>query len=152
VLWSLSSNALIIVSTQQFSFGSKTFSALLSHHGPLSHSEGSAKATDFQVYPPWPFAASSNFSYGRFLDPSTSWSLAVSLIRLLLYPWGKSPQYPLDRRLCGPRDSLDGMEKWKFLTLPGLELRPLSHRICSQLLYWLCYCSLLHLVSCCKLK
>jgi hypothetical protein len=27
----------------------------------------------------------------------------------------------------GPRDGLDEMEQWKFVTLPGLELRPLSY-------------------------
>jgi hypothetical protein len=32
-------------------------------------------------------------------------------------PPGKSPRYPVD-----PRVGLDDMEKWKFFTLPGLEL------------------------------
>jgi hypothetical protein len=32
----------------------------------------------------------------------------------------------------GPRTGLDDVEKRKFLTLPGLELRPLSHPACSQ--------------------
>jgi hypothetical protein len=44
----------------------------------------------------------------------------------LLYPRGKSPPYPLDRRLSGPRASLDDMEEKKFLILPGLELRLLA--------------------------
>jgi hypothetical protein len=35
----------------------------------------------------------------------------------------------------GLKASLDDMEKRKFLTLPGLELRSLSHPACSQLLY-----------------
>jgi hypothetical protein len=39
----------------------------------------------------------------------------------------------------GPRVSLDNVEKRKFLTLPGLELRPLGHLACSQLLYRLRY-------------
>jgi hypothetical protein len=39
----------------------------------------------------------------------------------------------------GPRAGLDDMEKWKFLTLPGLELRPLSRRARSQSLYGLRY-------------
>jgi hypothetical protein len=47
-----------------------------------------------------------------------------------LYPKRKSPEYPLDRRL-----GLDDVEKRKFLTLVGLELRPLS----SQSLYRLRY-------------
>jgi hypothetical protein len=33
-----------------------------------------------------------------------------------------------------PRAGLDNMEKRKFLTLPGLELRPLDHPACRQLL------------------
>jgi hypothetical protein len=31
----------------------------------------------------------------------------------------------------GPRSGLDDVEKRKFLTLPGLELRPLGHPACS---------------------
>jgi hypothetical protein len=37
------------------------------------------------------------------------------------YPWGKRPEYPLDRRLGGPRAGVDDMEKLKFLTLLGLD-------------------------------
>jgi hypothetical protein len=39
----------------------------------------------------------------------------------------------------GPRAGLDDLEKRKFLTLPGLELRPLSRPARSQSLYQLCY-------------
>jgi hypothetical protein len=39
----------------------------------------------------------------------------------------------------GPRAGLDNMEKKKCLTPLGLELRPLSHPACSQLLYQLRY-------------
>jgi hypothetical protein len=39
----------------------------------------------------------------------------------------------------GPRASLDDMEKGKFLTLPGLELRPLGCPAHSQSLYRLHY-------------
>jgi hypothetical protein len=39
----------------------------------------------------------------------------------------------------GPRTGLDDMEKRKFLTLPGLELRPLSRPARSQSLYRLRY-------------
>jgi hypothetical protein len=38
-----------------------------------------------------------------------------------------------------PRASLDDMEKRKFLTLPGLELRPLSRPERSQSLYRMRY-------------
>jgi hypothetical protein len=34
-----------------------------------------------------------------------------------------------------PRAGLDDMEKRKFLTLQGLELRPLGRLTCSQSLY-----------------
>jgi hypothetical protein len=39
----------------------------------------------------------------------------------------------------GPRAGLDELEKRKFLTLPGLELRPLGHPTRSQSLYQLLY-------------
>jgi hypothetical protein len=38
-----------------------------------------------------------------------------------------------------PRAGLDDLEKRKFLTLPGLELRPLSCSVRSQSLYRLRY-------------
>jgi hypothetical protein len=41
--------------------------------------------------------------------------------------------------LVGPRAGLDDVEKRKFLTLPGLELRPLSLPASSQSLYRLGY-------------
>jgi hypothetical protein len=50
-------------------------------------------------------------------------------------PRGKSPQYPLVRRLGGPRAGLDDLEKRKVLTLPGLELQPLGRPARSQSLY-----------------
>jgi hypothetical protein len=39
----------------------------------------------------------------------------------------------------GPRAGLDDLEKRKFLTLPGLELRPLGRPARSQWLYRLSY-------------
>jgi hypothetical protein len=56
-------------------------------------------------------------------------------------PPGKNPQILLDRRLGGPRVDLDDMEK-KFLTLPGLELRPFGRPARNQLLYLLRHPSL----------
>jgi hypothetical protein len=38
----------------------------------------------------------------RVLGPSTSWKLVVSLKHQLLYSQGKSPQYPMNRRLGRP--------------------------------------------------
>jgi hypothetical protein len=51
----------------------------------------------------------------------------------------KSPQYTLDRRLDGPRAGLDDVEKRKCLTLPGLELWPLSRPAHNQSPYRLHY-------------
>jgi hypothetical protein len=46
-----------------------------------------------------------------------------------------------------PRASLDDMEKRKFLTLPGLEFRPLSCLARSQLLYRLSYSTLKYVTT-----
>jgi hypothetical protein len=46
----------------------------------------------------------------------------VSFTPLQLNPRVKSPWYPLNRRLVGPRAGLDAVEKRTFLILPGLEL------------------------------
>jgi len=42
-----------------------------------------------------------------------------------LYPWGKSPQYPLDRMLGGPRVVLGAVVKRKIHP-PGIEPRSSS--------------------------
>jgi hypothetical protein len=49
----------------------------------------------------------------RILDLGTSWRLVVSFAPRPLYPRGKSPQYPLNRSLGGPkkRSGLHGEEK-----------------------------------------
>jgi hypothetical protein len=39
----------------------------------------------------------------RILELETIWRLVVSFTPQLLYPQGKSPWYPLDRRLGGPQ-------------------------------------------------
>jgi hypothetical protein len=59
----------------------------------------------------------------------------VSFTPLSLYLRGNSPRYPLDRRLGDPRASLDDVEKIKFLTLQGLELRPFGRSARRQSLY-----------------
>jgi hypothetical protein len=55
------------------------------------------------------------------------------------YPRGKSPGTHWIGGWVEPRAGLDDMEKRKFLTLPGLELRPLSRPARRQSLYQLCY-------------
>jgi hypothetical protein len=57
----------------------------------------------------------------------------------LLYPQGKTPGTHWIGVWVGPRVCLDDVEKRKILTLPELELRPLSHPAHSQPLYRLCY-------------
>jgi len=37
------------------------------------------------------------------INIGTRWRWVVSFMPQLLYPWGKSPQYSLDRRLIGPQ-------------------------------------------------
>jgi hypothetical protein len=39
----------------------------------------------------------------RFLDLGSSWKSVISFTLQPLYPQGKSPRYPLDRGLCGPK-------------------------------------------------
>jgi hypothetical protein len=47
----------------------------------------------------------------QFLDLGTNWRSAVSLTPLLFYPWERSPQYPIVRRLEDPRAGMDDTEK-----------------------------------------
>jgi hypothetical protein len=77
---------------------------------------------------------------GEWVYRSTfPWRWLVSFTPLPLYPRGKSPRYPLDRRLWGPRAGMNDAENIKFLTLPGLELRPLGRPARCQSLYRLRY-------------
>jgi hypothetical protein len=53
------------------------------------------------------------------LNHGSRWKWVVSFTSQLLYPWGKSPLFPLDRRLGGPRVSLDAVAKRKnFIIAP----------------------------------
>jgi hypothetical protein len=71
------------------------------------------------------------------LDVGTRWRWVVSFTPQLLYPRGKSPQYPLDKRLGGPqsRSRFCRMEKIFF---PLLGIEP-SRPARSQSLYQLSY-------------
>jgi hypothetical protein len=53
-----------------------------------------------------------------------SWRCVISFTPLALYPGERTPG-----GWVGPRASLDNVEKRKFLTLPGLELRPRSRSL-----------------------
>jgi hypothetical protein len=56
-----------------------------------------------------------------------------------LYPRKRAPGTHSIGGWVDPRAGLDEMEMWKFLTLPGLEPRPLSRPARSQSLYRLRY-------------
>jgi hypothetical protein len=58
----------------------------------------------------------------RILDLGTRWRRVVSFMPLPLYLQGKSPWYPLERRLDGPQNrSGRGVEEKNSQPLPGLE-------------------------------
>jgi hypothetical protein len=75
----------------------------------------------------------------HFLDLGTSWRWVVSFTPRPLYPRGKRPRYPFDRRLGGLQSRSGRCGGKKFLTLPGLEFRPLGRPARSQSLYRLRY-------------
>jgi hypothetical protein len=76
-----------------------------------------------------------------FLDLSTSWRWVLSFTSRPLCPRGESPssRYSLDRVWVDPRAGLGHVKRRKFLTLPGLELRPLGRPTRSQSLNRLRY-------------
>jgi hypothetical protein len=54
-----------------------------------------------------------------FLDLSTSWTWVVNFTPRPLYPRGKSPRYPLDRRLGGPQSRSGRSEEENILDPTG---------------------------------
>jgi hypothetical protein len=75
----------------------------------------------------------------HFIDLGTSWRWVVNFTPRPLYSRGWYPGTHCIGGWVDPRASLDDMEKWKFLPLPGLEPRPLSRPARSQSLYRLRY-------------
>jgi hypothetical protein len=71
----------------------------------------------------------------HFLDLGTSWSWVVSFAPLVLYPRGKIPQYPLDRRLGGPQSWSGRHGEVKILAPTGTQTPTSGHPACSQSLY-----------------
>jgi hypothetical protein len=73
----------------------------------------------------------------RILDFRTRWRWVVSFTLGPLYPKGKSPLYPLDRRLGGHQSRPErGGEKKNSRHLPGLEppiLQPVAQRYNTEL-------------------
>jgi hypothetical protein len=62
-----------------------------------------------------------------FLDLGTSWRWVVNFTPRLLYHSGKRPGTHYIGGWVNPRAGMDDLEKRKFLTLPGFELRSLRH-------------------------
>jgi hypothetical protein len=75
----------------------------------------------------------------HFLELGTSWRWVVSFTLRLLYFRGKTRGTHWIGGWVDPRAFLDDVEKRKFLTLPGLELRHLDRPARSQSLYRLRY-------------
>jgi hypothetical protein len=73
----------------------------------------------------------------RILDLDTRWRSVVNFTPRPLYPQGKCPCYPLDRRLGGPRSrSGPGSEEKNSQPLPGLEtpnIQPVAQRYTTEL-------------------
>jgi hypothetical protein len=75
----------------------------------------------------------------HFLDLGTSCRWVVSFTPLPLYLRGKSPLYPLYRRLGGPQSRFGRNGEVKILALSELKLRLLRPPACSQSPYRLSY-------------
>jgi hypothetical protein len=71
----------------------------------------------------------------HFLDVGTSWNCAVSFTPRPLYLRERTTGTHWIRGRVNPRACLEDVEKKKFLTPPGLELRPLGRPARSQSLY-----------------
>jgi hypothetical protein len=80
------------------------------------------------------------------LDFDTRWRWVVIFTTRPLYPQGKSPWYPLDRRLGGPQSlSGRGGENKNSKPLPGIEtpiFQPVAQRYTTELprLWWRLKC------------
>jgi hypothetical protein len=59
----------------------------------------------------------------RILNLGTRWRCVVRFMPRLLYPQGKNPWYPLDRRLCGPQ-SRSGRGGENKNSQPSLGIKP----------------------------
>jgi hypothetical protein len=70
-----------------------------------------------------------------FLYLGTSRRWVVSFTPPAFYPRGRSPGTHWIGGWVDPRAGMSDIEKWKFLTLPGLLLRPLGRPARSQMLY-----------------
>jgi hypothetical protein len=104
----------------------------------ISHGLVKGKKKDKVVPAPWRRMGSGRID-PRFLDLGTSWRWVVSFTPRPLYPRGKSPRYPFERRLGGPQSQPGWRDEEKILDPTGLELWPLGRPARSQSLYRLRY-------------
>jgi hypothetical protein len=74
-----------------------------------------------------------------FLELGTSWKSVVNLTPRPLYPKETAPSIYWIEGWVDSRAGLDDMGKWKFLTVPELELRSLSSPTCRQSLFFNAY-------------
>jgi hypothetical protein len=75
----------------------------------------------------------------HFPDLGTSWKQVVASCPCQFTPEERAPGTHSTGGWMGPSAGLDYVEKRKFLTLPGLEFRPLRRPARSQSLYRLSY-------------
>jgi hypothetical protein len=75
----------------------------------------------------------------RILDLGTRWRCVISFTLRPLYTRGKSPCYPLDKRLGGPQSRAGrGGEEKNSQPLPGLEpaiIQPVAQRYTTASLF-----------------
>jgi hypothetical protein len=87
----------------------------LSYHYYHCGTETTAHAQYPQSWPERSHCSVSVAHSTRFLDLGTSWKWMVSFTPRPLYPRGKSPRYPLDRRLGGPQSQSGRYEEVKII-------------------------------------
>jgi hypothetical protein len=75
----------------------------------------------------------------HFIDLGTSWRWVASWRPGSFTPGERAPGTYCIGGLVDPRAGLDNMGKWKFLTLPGLETRPLSRPARSRKFRYISY-------------
>jgi hypothetical protein len=80
---------------------------------------------DFLSTTPWRHIWRVEVKLHAFYDLGTRWRWVATFTPRSLCPQGKSPRYPLDRRLRGPQSrSEHGVEGKNSQPMPGFEPRP----------------------------
>jgi hypothetical protein len=92
-----------------------------------------------EVFDPVSTRVGSGYIDPHFLDLGTSWRWVVSFTPRPLYPRGKGPRYPLDRRLSGPQSQSGRRGEEKILDHTGTGTPTPGRPARSQSLYRLSY-------------